>query len=409
MYDVEKVRKDFPILERRFGEKRLVYLDNAATSQKPRRVLDVLGEYYEVHNANIHRAVHRLAEEATAAYEEAREKVASFLGAPDVRSLVFTRGTTESINLVAYAWGRKNLREGDEVVLTETEHHSNLVPWQLAARATGAKLRFIPILEDGTLDMEGAERLIGSRTKLVGCIHASNVLGTINPIEELAELAHGVGALVLVDGAQSAPHMPVDVGASGCDFFACSGHKMLGPTGVGVLWGKPEVLEEMDPFLGGGEMIREVYLDHATWNDLPYKFEAGTMNIAQAIGLGAAIDYLNDVGMENIREHERRLGEYAYDKIREVEGGTVYGPEEGRTGLVSFSLPDVHPHDLSQILDEAGIAIRSGNHCAQPLMRRLSVAATSRASFYLYNTEEEVDALVGALKRAREFFGAFAP
>ena len=409
MYDVEKVRKDFPILERRIGEKRLVYLDNAATSQKPRRVLDVLGEYYEVHNANIHRAVHRLAEEATAAYEEAREKVASFLGAPDVRSLVFTRGTTESINLVAYAWGRKNLREGDEVVLTETEHHSNLVPWQLAARATGAKLRFIPILEDGTLDMEGAERLIGSRTKLVGCIHASNVLGTINPIEELAELAHGVGALVLVDGAQSAPHMPVDVGASGCDFFACSGHKMLGPTGVGVLWGKPEVLEEMDPFLGGGEMIREVHLDHATWNDLPYKFEAGTMNIAQAIGLGAAIDYLNDVGIENIREHERRLGEYAYDKIREVEGGTVYGPEEGRTGLVSFSLPDVHPHDLSQILDEAGIAIRSGNHCAQPLMRRLGVAATSRASFYLYNTEEEVDALVGALERAREFFGAFAP
>ena len=409
MYDVEKVRKDFPILERRIGEKRLVYLDNAATSQKPRRVLDALGEYYEVHNANIHRAVHRLAEEATAAYEEAREKVASFLGAPDVRSLVFTRGTTESTNLVAYAWGRKNLREGDEVVLTETEHHSNLVPWQLAARATGAKLRFIPILEDGTLDMEAAERLIGSRTKLVGCIHASNVLGTINPIEELAVLAHGVGALMLVDGAQSAPHMPVDVGASGCDFFACSGHKMLGPTGVGVLWGKPEVLEEMDPFLGGGEMIREVHLDHATWNDLPYKFEAGTMNIAQAIGLGAAIDYLNDVGMENIREHERRLGEYAYDKIREVEGGTVYGPEEGRTGLVSFSLPDVHPHDLSQILDEAGIAIRSGNHCAQPLMRRLGVAATSRASFYLYNTEEEVDALVGALKRAREFFGAFAP
>jgi cysteine desulfurase / selenocysteine lyase len=409
VYDVEKVRKDFPILERRVGEKRLVYLDNAATSQKPRRVLDALGEYYEVHNANIHRAVHRLAEEATAAYEEAREKVASFLGAPDVRSLVFTRGTTESTNLVAYAWGRKNLREGDEVVLTETEHHSNLVPWQLAARATGAKLRFIPILEDGTLDMEAAERLIGSRTKLVGCIHASNVLGTINPIEELAELAHGVGALMLVDGAQSAPHMPVDVGASGCDFFACSGHKMLGPTGVGVLWGKPEVLEEMDPFLGGGEMIREVHLDHATWNDLPYKFEAGTMNIAQAIGLGAAIDYLNDVGMENIREHERRLGEYAYDKIREVEGGTVYGPEEGRTGLVSFSLPDVHPHDLSQILDEAGIAIRSGNHCAQPLMRRLGVAATSRASFYLYNTEEEVDALVGALKRAREFFGAFAP
>jgi cysteine desulfurase / selenocysteine lyase len=408
VYDVEEIRRDFPILDRRIGDKKLVYLDNAATSQKPRQVIQALTEYYELHNANIHRGVHRLAEEATAAYEEARRKVARFLGAPDTTGLVFTRGTTESINLVAYAWGRKNLREGDEIVLTEAEHHSNLVPWQLAARATGARLRFIPIRDDGTLDLEEAQRLIGARTRLVGCIHASNVLATINPVEKLAELAHDAGALMLVDGAQSAPHLPVDMKALGCDFYACSGHKMLGPTGVGVLWGKPELLEEMDPFLGGGEMIREVHLDHSTWNDLPYKFEAGTMNIAQAAGLGAAVDYLDDLGMQYVREHERRLGEYAYRRLSEIEGITLYGPKKDRTGLVSFSLPDVHAHDLSQLLDEEGVAIRSGHHCTQPLMRRLGVAATARASFYLYNTEEEVDTLVVALQRAREFFGAFA-
>jgi cysteine desulfurase/selenocysteine lyase len=408
MYDVEEIRRDFPILERRIGDRRLVYLDNAATSQKPRQVLNALSEYYEEHNANIHRGVHRLAEEATAAYEGARGKVARFLGAPDTRGLLFTRGTTESINLVAHAWGRKALREGDEILLTEAEHHSNLVPWQLAAQATGAKLRFIPIREDGTLDVEEAGRLIGPRTKLVGCIHASNVLATINPVEKLAQLAHDVGALMLVDGAQSAPHLPVDVEALGCDFFACSGHKMLGPTGVGALWGRPEILEEMDPFLGGGEMIREVHLDHSTYNDLPYKFEAGTMNIAQAVGLGAAVDYLVDLGMEHVREHERRLGEYAYRRLSEFDGITIYGPKEDRTGLVSFSLPDVHPHDLSQLLDEEGVAIRSGHHCAQPLMRRLGVTATARASFYLYNTQEEVDALVRSLASAREFFGAFS-
>ena len=408
MYNVQEIRHDFSILKRRVGEKKLVYLDNAATSQKPRRVIEALTEHYEQHNANIQRGVHRLAEEATAAYEGSREKVARFLGAPDSRGLIFTRGTTESINLVAHAWGRKNLREGDEVVLTEAEHHSNLVPWQLAARDTGAKLRFVPILDDGTLDMEEAERLIGPRTKLVSVIHASNVLATINPVERLAELAHDAGALMLVDGAQSAPHLPVDVEALGCDFFAGSGHKMLGPTGVGFLWGRPEILDEMDPFLGGGEMIREVHLDHSTWNDIPHKFEAGTMNIAQAIGLGAAVDYLEELGMENVREHERRLGEYAYRRLSEIEGITIYGPAEDRTGVVSFSLPDVHPHDLSQLLDEEGIAIRSGHHCCQPLMRRLGVAATARASFYLYNTEEEVDALVGAVTRARAFFGAFA-
>ncbi|HSL00936.1 MAG TPA: cysteine desulfurase [Rubrobacteraceae bacterium] len=407
MYDVGEIRHDFPILEREVNGEKLVYLDNAATSQKPRPVLDALSRYYELHNANIHRGVHRLAEEATAAYEEAREKVARFLGAPDPTSLIFTRGTTESINLVAYAWGRKYLREGDDVVLTEAEHHSNLVPWQLAAQSTGARLRFIPVRDDGTLDMEEAGRLISAHTKLVGCIHASNVLATINPVEELARMAHEVGALMLVDGAQSAPHLPVNIRSLGCDFFACSGHKMLGPTGVGVLWGKPEILDEMDPFLGGGEMIREVHLDYSTYNDLPFKFEAGTMNIAQAVGLGAAVDYLDDLGMENVRNHERSLGEYAYRRLSEFEGITIYGPEKDRTGLVSFSLPEVHPHDLSQLLDEKGIAIRSGHHCAQPLMRRLGVAATSRASFYLYNTEDEVDALVVALARAREFFGTF--
>ncbi len=408
MYGVEEIRRDFPILKRKVGENKLVYLDNAATSQKPRQVLDALAEYYEEHNANIHRGVHRLAEEATASYEEARQKVARFLGAPDMGGLIFTSGTTESINLVAHAWGRKFLREGDEVVLTEAEHHSNLVPWQLAARATGAKLRFIPILEDGTLDLEAAERLIGPRTKLVGCIHASNVLATINPVEKLARMAHEAGALMLVDGAQSAPHLPVSVETLGCDFFACSGHKMLGPTGVGVLWGRPEILDEMDPFLGGGEMIREVHLDHSTWNDPPHKFEAGTMNIAQVVGFGAAVDYLKSLEMENVREHERRLGEYAYQRLSELEGITIHGPTEDRTGIASFTLPDVHPHDLSQLLDEEGIAIRSGHHCTQPLMRRLGVAATARASFYLYNTEAEVDALVEALARAREFFRAFA-
>lgn len=408
MYDLKRVREDFPILSREVNGKPLVYLDNAATSQKPRRVLEKLSEYYERHNANPHRGVHRLAEEATLAFEESREKVANFIGAKDSRSVVFTRGTTESINLVAYAWCRKNLREGDEVVLTESEHHSNLVPWQLAARDTGAKLRFIPIRADGTLDLEEAERLIGERTKLVSAIHASNVLATVNPVERLAEMAHENGALMLVDGAQSAPHLPVDVEALGCDFFAASGHKMLGPTGVGFLWGRPEVLESMEPFLGGGEMIREVKLESSTWNDLPHKFEAGTMNVAQVVGLGAAVDYLSDLGVEDVREHEKRLGEYAYRRLSGIEDVEIYGPKRERTGVVSFTLPDVHPHDISQLLDEEGVAIRSGHHCCQPLMRRLGVAATARASFHLYNTEEEVDALIEAINKAREFFGAFA-
>lgn len=409
MYDVEKVRSDFPILAREVNGHPLAYLDNAATSQKPRQVLAALEDYYTHHNANAKRGVHRLAEEATSLYEAAREKVARFIGAPDARGLVFTRGTTEAINLVAHGWARKFLREGDEVVLTEAEHHSNLVPWQLAAGATGARLRFIPIREDGTLDMEEAERIIGERTRLVCCAHASNVLATVNPVERLARMAHAHGALLLVDGAQSAPHLPVDVEELGCDFFAASGHKMLGPTGVGFLWSRPGLLEEMDPFLGGGEMIREVHLDHSTWNDIPHKFEAGTMNIAQAVGLGEAVDYLRELGMDEIREHESRLGRYACELLSaEVEDATIYGPGEERTGVLAFSLPDVHPHDLAQLLDQEGIAIRSGHHCCQPLMRRLGVVATARASFYLYNTEDEVRRFVGAVKKAREFFGAFA-
>lgn len=408
MYDVEQIRRDFPILKRRVGERALVYLDNAATSQKPYPVIDALCEHYSEHNANTRRGVHLLAEEATAAFETAREKVARFLGAPDPTGLVFTRGTTESINLVANAWGRKELREGDEIVLTEAEHHSNLVPWQLVAQATGAKLRFIPVLEGGELDMEAAESLIGPRTRLVACAHASNVLSTINPIERLAEMAHAVGALMLVDGAQSVPHMPVDVASLGCDFFAASGHKMLGPTGIGFLWGRPELLEVMDPFLGGGEMISEVHPDYSTYAGVPAKFEAGTMNVAGAVGLGAAVDYLNSLGMEDIREHERELGEYAHTKLSKMDGISIHGPEKGRTGIISFTLPDVHPHDIAQLLDGEGIATRSGHHCCQPLMHRLGVAATARASLYLYNTREEVDALYEALVKTRKFFGAFA-
>lgn len=408
MYDVEKIRTDFPVLGRPVNNRRLVYLDNAATSQKPGQVIDAVSRFYEQHNANVHRSVHRLAEEATAAYEGAREKVASYVGAPEREGLILTRGTTEGINLVAHAWGRRSLREGDQVVLTEMEHHSNLVPWQLAARDTGAVLRFVPIREDGTLDLEAAGRLIGPRTKMVALTHASNVLGTVNPVRVVAELAHGAGALVLVDGAQGAPHLPVDVGSLGCDFYAFSGHKMLGPMGIGALWGRPELLDGMDPFMGGGEMIREVHLDSSTWNDLPYKFEAGTPNVGGAVGLGAAVDYLETLGVENVRAHEARLGRLAHARLSGMEGVTVYGPESGRTGVVSFSMPDVHPHDISQLLDGEGIAIRSGHHCCQPLMRRLDVPATARASFYLYNTEDEVDMLVKAIERAREFFGALA-
>jgi cysteine desulfurase/selenocysteine lyase len=405
MLDVEAVRKDFPILERRVHGRPLVYLDNAATTQKPRSVIDALVAYYETYNANIHRGLHRLAEEATAAYEESRAKVARFIAAPEARGVVFTRNTTESINLIANAWGRRNLRPGDEIVLTVMEHHSNLIPWQLIARERGATIRYVDIDEAGRLRRDQLEAFIGPKTRVVSLVHASNVLG-INPVAEVATMAHRYGALVVVDGAQSVPNMPIDVTALGCDILAFSGHKMAGPTGIGVLWAKPELLEAMDPFLGGGEMISKVTLEGATWNEVPYKFEAGTPNIADGIVLGAAVDYLRDLGMEAVRQHEKSLVAYAIERLSRLPEVVIYGPPdaEERVGVVAFNYGDVHPHDVGQVLDQFGIAIRAGHHCAQPLMRRLGCVATARASFYVYNTLAEVDALVEALSEVNRLF-----
>jgi cysteine desulfurase/selenocysteine lyase len=385
----------------------LVYLDNAATTQKPEAVLRALDDFYRSHNANIHRGIHWLSEQATIRYEAAREKVRRFLNAESTESIVFTRGTTESINLVAYAWGRKRVGPGDEIILSAMEHHSNLVPWQILARERGAAIRCAPLLGDGTLDMRALEEALASpRARLLAITAASNVLGTLTPIEEICALARARGIVSLVDGAQAAPHMPVDVRRIGCDFFAFSGHKMVGPTGVGALYGRREILEAMDPFLGGGEMISSVSFDASTWNELPWKFEAGTMNIAEAIGLGAAIDWLESLGMESVRAHEKRVTAYALERLRSA-GAHIYGPldPERRGGVVAFNVPEVHPHDLAQMLDQAGIAIRAGHHCAQPLAEILGIAASARASFYVYNTEAEVDALVAALAEARRFFG----
>ena len=406
MYNVEEVRKDFPILKRQVHGKPLVYLDNAATTQKPRAVIDALVNYYENYNANIHRGLHKLAEEATTAYEDARAKVARFIKSPaGARSIVFTRNTTESLNLVANAWGRRFLQPGDEIVLSVVEHHSNLVPWQLIAKEKGAKLVFADINGDGKITVEELERVIGPKTKLVSLVHASNVLG-INPVREAAALAHQHGAIMVVDAAQSVPNMPIDVTDLGCDFLAFSGHKMAGPTGIGVLWGKPELLEAMDPFLGGGEMISRVTLEDSTWNEIPYKYEAGTPNIADGIALGAAIDYLEGIGMENVRAHEKALTAYAIEKLSAIPEITIYGPlnAEERVGVVTFNYGDIHPHDLGQVLDNYGIAIRAGHHCAQPLMRRLDCVATARASFYLYNTFAEIDVLVEALHEVGRYF-----
>ena len=404
--DVARIRQDFPILERKVYGKPLVYLDNAATSQKPRQVIEALVKYYETYNANIHRAVHCLGEEATAAYEEARAKVAAFINAPSPECIVFTRNTTESINLVAYTWGRANIREGDEILLTEMEHHSNLVPWQRLAAEKGATVRYIGLTEQQTLALNGLENLFDARTKLAAMPHVSNSLGTINPVEKIGREARRNGSVFLVDGAQAAPHLPVDVQAIGCDFYAFSAHKMLGPTGIGVLYGRRELLEEMEPFLGGGEMIRKVTFEGATWNDLPWKFEAGTPNIADAIAFGAAIDYLNGLGMENVRAHETEITQYALEQLRRLDGVVLYGPPEAseRGGVVSFNLADLHPHDVGTVLDRHGVAIRAGHHCTQPLMRRLGVSGTARASFYVYNTLQEVDVLVQAVKDARHFF-----
>jgi len=404
--DVQRIREDFPILERQVYGKPLVYLDNAATSQKPRQVIDALVDYYENYNANIHRAVHCLGEEATAAYEEARAKVAKFINAPSPESIIFTRNTTEAINLVAYTWGRANVREGDEILLTQMEHHSNLIPWRRLAAEKGASVRYIELTDSQTLALDGLENLFDARTRIAAMPHVSNSLGTINPVEKIAAEARRNGTLFLVDGAQGAPHLPVDVQAIGCDFYAFSAHKMLGPTGVGVLYGRPELLEEMEPFLGGGEMIRKVTYEGATWNDLPWKFEAGTPNIADVIAFGAAIDYLDHLGMENVREHEVEITDYALTRLSQLEGIVMYGPPDPRErgGVVSFNFGDLHPHDIGTVLDHHGVAIRAGHHCTQPLMRTLGVSGTARASFYVYNTPEEVDVLVEGLEATRDFF-----
>jgi len=403
--DVDSVRADFPILGRTPHGKQIVYLDSANTSQKPRQVIDTVSEYYREHNANLYRAVYELAEEATAMFETARMKLAGFIGAPDPTTVVFNRGTTESINLVAHGWGRRFLKEGDEVLLTDMEHHSNIVPWQLAANATGAVLRYLPLTEDGSLDLTDLESLLTERTKVLAITGQSNVLGTLPPLKELASAAHAVGAIVVVDGAQLVPHNPVDVIDLGIDFLTISGHKMLGPTASGGLYGKRELLDAMDPFLGGGEMIMEVFPEHSTYKQPPHKFEAGTMNIAQEIGLAAAIEYLGSLGMNAVREHEKQLTAYAIGRLEDA-GAVVHGPKdvEVRGGAVSFWFKDIHPHDLAQVLDQEGVCVRASHHCAQILMRRLGVPATTRASFYVYNTMEEVDALVDALARAESVF-----
>jgi cysteine desulfurase/selenocysteine lyase len=410
-YDVDEIRKDFPILERRIRGKQLVYLDNAATTQKPRQVINALVHYYEHYNANIHRGLHTLAEEATAAYEASRVKAGEFINAahPE-QEIVFTRNTTESINLIAHAWGRKFLQPGDEIVFSAMEHHSNLVPWQLIALATGAKLRFIEIDDSGHLIWEDVVTKIGERTKLVAVTQMSNVLGTINPVKEIAALAHKFGAVVVIDGAQSVPHMPVDVQDLDCDFLAYSSHKMLGPTGVGVLYGKRDLLQAMDPFLGGGEMIKRVTYEESTYADLPHKYEAGTPNIADVIAFGSAIDYLEGLGMDAVREHEIAITQYAIDRLSATDGVVVYGPKDAteKGGAVTFNYRDLHPHDLSQVLDQEAIAIRAGHHCAQPLMRRLETVATARASFYLYNRNDEVDALIEGIKASDRIFGDVA-
>jgi len=404
-FDIEKVRADFPILKRKVNGKRLVYLDNAATTQKPQSVIDSLVDYYSRYNSNVHRSVHTLGEEATAAYEASREKAARFVGS-NAKELVFVRGTTEATNLVRFAWGEKNVKKGDLLITTLMEHHSNIVPWQLLAKSKGASLKFVGLHPDGTLDMGQLEDLLKESPRLVAVTHCSNVLGTINDVSSICAKARSAGATTVVDGAQSVPHMPVNVESVGSDFYAYSGHKMLGPTGIGALVAKKRLLEEMEPFQAGGEMIREVFRDHSTWNDVPYKFEAGTVNIADAIGLGAAVDYLTAIGMDKVREHEVRLLGYALQTLWKVKGFHAYGPEDPRVrgGVVSFNLADVHPHDLATILDEEGIAIRSGHHCAQPLMRWLDVAATSRASFCVYNSYDDIDALKAGLEKAGAIF-----
>lgn len=407
MIDIQKIRADFPILAQEINEKPLAYLDNAATSQKPKQVIRALTHYYEFDNANVHRGVHTLAARATDAFESARAKVAKFIHAREVAEIIFTRGTTSAINLVVDSYGNANIEAGDEIVISYLEHHSNLIPWQQLAKRKGAVLKYIELEEDGTISIEQAEKTITEKTKIVALAHVSNVLGTITPIKEIAALAHKVGAVILVDGAQAVPHMEVNVVDLDADFYAFSGHKMMAPTGIGVLYGKRELLDKMEPIEFGGEMIDFVELYDSTWKELPWKFETGTPIIGGAIALGAAIDYLAAIGIDTIHAYEQELVSYAIEQMSKLEGITIYGPTDAskRCGLVTFNIEGAHPHDVATILDEDGVAIRAGHHCAQPLMKWLDVSSTARASFYIYNTKEEIDALIEGLKLTKEYFG----
>ncbi|WP_028401137.1 cysteine desulfurase SufS [Ectobacillus panaciterrae] len=401
--DIQEIRKQFPILHQQVNGKQLVYLDNAATSQKPIKVIEALDQYYRQYNSNVHRGVHTLGTKATDAYEGARDKVRKFINARSIEEVVFTRGTTTALNMIASSYGMDHVKEGDEIVISYMEHHSNIIPWQQVAKKKGATLKYLPLQEDGTISLEDAEKTITPNTKIVSVMYVSNVLGTINPVKELAKIAHKNGAIMVVDGAQSAPHMKVDVQDLDCDFYALSSHKMCGPTGVGVMYGKKEILENMEPAEFGGEMIDFVDLYESTWKELPWKFEAGTPIIGGAIGLGAAIDFLEEIGMDNIEKHEHELAQYAMERMSTIEGITIYGPKH-RAGLVTFNIEDVHPHDVATVLDVEGIAVRAGHHCAQPLMKWLKASATARASFYLYNTKDEIDTFVESLVKTKEYF-----
>lgn len=401
--DIQAIREQFPILDQEINGKPLVYLDSSATSQKPLKVIEAIDQYYRENNSNVHRGVHTLGSRATDQYEGAREKVKQFINAKDTAEIIFNRGTTTALNVVAQSYGLANVTKDDEIVITPMEHHSNIIPWQQVAKITGASLKYIPMQEDGTLSLDDVRKTVTERTKIVAIAHVSNVLGTINPIKEIAKIAHEHGAVIVVDGAQSAPHLQVDVQDLDCDFYAFSGHKMGAPTGIGVLYGKKELLEQMEPIEFGGEMIDFVGKYESTWKELPWKFEGGTPIIAGAIGLGAAIDFLTEIGMDNILAHEKKLASYALERLSEIDGLTIYGPKE-RAALVTFNLGDIHPHDVSTVLDTEGIAIRAGHHCAQVLMKELNVSATARASMYLYNTEGDIDRLVDGLLKTKEYF-----
>ncbi|QIW20808.1 cysteine desulfurase SufS [Bacillus thuringiensis] len=401
--NIHEIRKQFPILDQKVNGKQLVYFDSAATSQKPIQVIETLERYYKEYNSNVHRGVHTLGTKATDAYEGAREKVRKFINAKSMEEIIFTRGTTTALNTVAASYGLENVKEGDEIVISYMEHHSNIIPWQQVAKKTGATLKYLPLQPDGTISLEDVRQTVTPNTKIVSIMQVSNVLGTINPVKEIGAIAHENGAIMIVDGAQSAPHMKVDVQDLNCDFYALSAHKMCGPTGIGVLYGKKELLNNMEPIEFGGEMIDFVDLQESTWKELPWKFEAGTPIIGNAIGIGAAIDFLEEIGLHNIEKHEHELAQYALERLSEVDGVTIYGPKH-RAGLVTFNIEDVHPHDVATVLDVEGIAVRAGHHCAQPLMKWLKASSTARASFYLYNTKEEIDTFVESLIKTKEYF-----